>query len=178
MNIEDLGAQLLTVPPSAGAALATRLRRGVVTQVSPLLVRVGAATTAVPATALNTYVPIANDVVSVLEVDGDRLVLGATSPTNAWQTPSFLNGWTNLGSGHRPLRYRRVGDDVRIEGSITGGTLNTYVCSTLPVGYRPTTIHRFGLADGGIFQVDSTGGVAVFAASNTVASFSATWSVT
>lgn len=58
------------------------LRQGVVTQASPLLVRVGAATTAVPATALGSYVPIVGDVVSLLEQDGDRLVVGVPVATS------------------------------------------------------------------------------------------------
>jgi hypothetical protein len=52
-------------------------RQGVITQVSPLLVRVGSATTAKPCSALASYVPSVGDVVSVLVISGDRLVLGS-----------------------------------------------------------------------------------------------------
>ena len=53
------------------------MRQGVVTQASPLLVRVGAATTATPCSTLTSYAPRnAGDVVSVMVLGGDRLVLG------------------------------------------------------------------------------------------------------
>ncbi len=63
------------------------LRQGVVTQVSPLLVRLGAATTAAPARALGTYVAVIGEVVSVLVVPGDRLVLGSLTKTPTGQGP-------------------------------------------------------------------------------------------
>jgi hypothetical protein len=89
----------------------------------------------------------------------------------SWQTPSFQNGWTNLGSGNRTARYRLGrGDMVRLEGTITGGTLNAAIF-TLPASYRPTQTHRFGLADGGVLQIAATGVVTLFAGSNSIASF-------
>lgn len=54
-------------------------REGVVTQVSPLLVRVGSATTAKPCNALASYLPRLGDAVSVLVLSGDRLVLGTVT---------------------------------------------------------------------------------------------------
>lgn len=71
----DLASALLGIPQATNQNL--QLRQGVVTQVSPLLVRVGAATTAQPCNALAGYSARVGDVVSVLVVDGDRLVLGS-----------------------------------------------------------------------------------------------------
>lgn len=51
-------------------------RLGVVTQVSPLLVRVGYATTATPARKLASYTPVVTDSVIVLVSGADRVVLG------------------------------------------------------------------------------------------------------
>jgi len=53
--------------------------------------------------------------------------------------PAFVNGWTNYGSGHTRLRFRREGwDVVRIEGIIGNpGMTNGAHVFVLPVGYRP-----------------------------------------
>ena len=71
-----------------------QMRQGVVTQVSPLLVRVGAATTATPCSALTSYAPRnAGDVVSVMVLGGDRLVLGlAGAPIPPGSGPQGLAG--------------------------------------------------------------------------------------
>lgn len=89
--MDPVAAELLTTSPLPD--LNARLRRGVVTQNYPLLVRVGAATTAVPAIALGSYVPAVNDVVSLLEIDGDRLVLGTAGPTAA---NPLADRWANM----------------------------------------------------------------------------------
>lgn len=67
----DLVAVLLDTPdPGSG------LCYGIVTQASPLLVRVGAATTATACRRLATYTPTLADFVAVYVQGADRLVLG------------------------------------------------------------------------------------------------------
>lgn len=70
----DLLSSLLGDPAERPQGL--QLRRGIVTQAIPLLVRVGAATTAVACNAVSSYLPLVGDAVSVLVIDGDRLVVG------------------------------------------------------------------------------------------------------
>ena len=156
-----------------------KLRQGVVTQITPtLLVRVGAATTAVPATTFGNYNPAVNDVVSVLEQAGDRIVLGPAA-LNTWQTPgSFQNGWSNYGAGSRPVRFRREGFDlVRIEGLVAGGTLNATVFD-LPAGYRPTTNLHFASQSNitfGLVYVNAAGSVQFWGTTNVYASLNVTF---
>jgi hypothetical protein len=64
------------MPASDGPRM---LQYGVVTQASPLLVRVGAATTGVAARRLASYTPTLSDFVAVLVSGADRLVLGAVT---------------------------------------------------------------------------------------------------
>jgi hypothetical protein len=74
-DMSDLASVIIGEP--ADTERVPQLRQGVVTQSSPLLVRVGSSTTATPCNALASYTPSVGDVVSVLVLSGDRLVLGA-----------------------------------------------------------------------------------------------------
>lgn len=76
----DLADAVIAGQKSTGPQV-PELRQGVVTQVSPLLVRVGSATTAVACNALGSYRGSVGDVVSVLVTVGDRLVLGGAATT-------------------------------------------------------------------------------------------------
>lgn len=69
MTLED---ELLRREPGPG----TRLLYGIVTDDSPLTVKVGASTVGQRATALGSYNPAVGDYVAVLVQGGDRLVLG------------------------------------------------------------------------------------------------------
>lgn len=172
----ELDTAVLATATGEGAVL----RQGTVTQASPLLVRVGAATTAVPATALATYAPVVDDVVSVLEQDGDRLVLGPTGST-VWSAPgSFSNSWVDFGAGTRTTRYRRIGDRVEIEGLVKSGTLNATVF-TLPAGFRPPLNLHFASQSNitfGLIYITTAGDVQFFGSSNAYASLNCSFSVT
>ena len=50
----------------------------------------------------------------------------------------FTNSWVNYGSGYETARYRKIGNQVFIEGLVANGTAGSSVF-TLPVGYRPLT---------------------------------------
>lgn len=57
--------------------------------------------------------------------------------TEAWQTPTLLNGWASYFSTFNVGYRKNVFDRVEIVGSVKSGTVNATLF-TLPVGYRPT----------------------------------------
>lgn len=63
--------------------------------------------------------------------DGDRLALGVGA--GPWNTPTLANGWAAV--VNYPTRYRRVGDQVEVQGIVKDGTSATMW--TLPLGFRP-----------------------------------------
>lgn len=139
-------------------------REGVVTQVSPLLVRVGSAVTSKPCNALASYAPRVGDAVSVLVLSGDRLVLGTVATTaQVWTALPLVSPWAIYGGGWMPPQYRKIGDIVYLRGLLQRGTGATSNVAVLPVGYRPTVgTEIFGLlwsGTSGIARVDiDTGG--------------------
>lgn len=100
-------ASVLIGDPNDNDSRTPHLRQGVVTQASPLLVRVGAAATATACRALSSYVPANGDSVAVLVIAGDRLVLGITGQSGGAD-----------GSGRF---VRTTGDSMSGNLSFTGG---------------------------------------------------------
>lgn len=95
-----------------------------------------------------------------------------------WQTPTYVNSWTDHGSGNRTGRFRKVGDRVEIEGLVKDGTLNNTVF-TLPTGYRPPQHLHFASQANlafGVVYVTSTGLVQFWGSSNTSASINCSFS--
>jgi hypothetical protein len=93
----------------------------------------------------------------------------------AWTNVTFQNGWTNYGFTNQTVQIRMFGDLVQIRGAMGGGTLNT-PAFTLPVGYRPPASTTAILVTGsvnaeGVADIDPTGTVTIFAASNTLIRF-------
>lgn len=124
-------ADVLIGSPDDASRVPT-LRQGVVTQASPLLVRVGSATTATPARALGSSALHVGDTVSVLVVEGDRLVLGSTSGTPApgtvlWQRAEIIQFWSVMNE------IQDIGYNDQ------GGTLGFPTVST----FEATGIHMF-----------------------------------
>ena len=74
-----------------------------------------------PGTAsdLNTYIR-----------DNSAYLYGDTT----WSSVTFTNSWAATGS--YTVGYRRIGSEVALKGTVTGGANGTSVF-TLPVGYRP-----------------------------------------
>lgn len=73
-----------------------------------------------------------------------------------WRTPTFQNGWKNLGSGFSTAAYRKEGGVVRLRGVVNSGTLDggggaTATIFTLPAGFRPElrTMHAVSSANPG-----------------------------
>lgn len=127
----DLGSALAPGPSSGPA-----MRLGIVTQASPLLVRVGAAATATPAAALGSYALAVNDVVVLLEQGADRVVLGSAATSQPWIALTMSSPWVNYGAGWNAAQYRKIGDKVEIRGLIAGG-FNGSTIAVMSVGYRP-----------------------------------------
>jgi len=85
------------------------------------------------------------------------LPVPATPP--AWTPVSaFLNGWTtNSAGGLGPVRYRKVGDIVSIEGIVVPGTLQQPAFN-LPVGFRPPVDRYFSTIAGTAANTTIVGG--------------------
>jgi hypothetical protein len=79
----ELGRTLLGRADVDSIAPNAQMRYGVVTQVSPLLVQVGAATTAMPCKAVADYFPVLNDYVLVLVQGADRIVVASVLAASA-----------------------------------------------------------------------------------------------
>lgn len=157
----DLARVLLGAPDQKSVEPNAQLRYGTVTQVSPLLVKVGAASTGQPCNRVASYSPSLNDYVAVLVQGAERIVVDSLAPT-PWIAVSFTNSWTNYGTGYELARYRKIGDNVQLQGLITGGTIGLGAF-TLPVGYRPPLIVTVATSSNGAFgaMAVDTGGVAI-----------------
>lgn len=56
---------------------------------------------------------------------------------SGWKTATLQNGWTNI--SNRTMKYRRIGNVVYIQGTISGGTYTAgTTLFTLPEGFRNT----------------------------------------
>lgn len=76
------------------------------------------------------------------EVNALRTELDALKPT-AWTALPLSNGWTALDAQRTP-RYRKIGDNVYIQGCITGGIIAYGTTAfTLPAGFRPRSDTSF-----------------------------------
>ena len=108
-----------------------------------------------------------------------RTQVGATDEWCEWQpitghtidlTAYLLNGWVNYDGGFNTIRASKIGNIVKIEGLIKGGT-NTAGTSILqiPTGWRPskTKICPHWLANGNMGRLDlsSTGILSINGAS-------------
>ncbi len=95
-----------------------------------------------------------------LTIDTDGYVnlnrLGA-----AWTGLSFGSGWTDFSGSFQAGQYKRFGDMVWMRGLVKRTSGSSATIATLPSGFRPSTIVRFGVdTDTGHGAVEvSTGGV-------------------
>lgn len=138
--------------------LTPTLRRGVVATVSPLTVLVGSAATATACNALTSYSPAVGDVVSVLVLNGDRLVVGTVVP-GAWipwsptiSQPSAVTATVTNGGYSRDGRTITASADLAITGT---GTAANIVRISLPADAAHAGANRF-IGTGKIFD-SSTG---------------------
>lgn len=62
---------------------------------------------------------------------------------SGWVAATLQNGWTNYGSGYQEARYRKVGGEVYLEGTISPGTTTSGTAVfTLPTDMRPVSYLR------------------------------------
>lgn len=107
---------------------------------------------------------------------GDTITIAASAAAaeEAWHTvgsgggePAFAGAWANSGSGYQTLQYKKVGNEVRIRGVVSGAVGAMF---TLPAGYRPpaainiSMTNQFGaltyaeILTTGVVSVSSTSG--------------------
>jgi hypothetical protein len=68
----------------------------------------------------------------------------------AWNNPTFSNGWTDAGSGNQTTGYRKERGRVYLRGVVSGGTNTTgTIIFNLVAGYRPSAYE--------IFRADAVG---------------------
>jgi hypothetical protein len=94
---------------------------------------------------------------------------------SAWQSPVYENGWTDLGGGFAPLRYRITSfGSLEMAGVCGNGTAGA-VMFTLPVGYRPISSRGFAIGTGAaastapFLKIDPPGFVTAVGMINTAA---------
>jgi hypothetical protein len=80
--------------------------------------------------------------------------------------PPFEQSWVNYGSIQAPLRFRRAGLDVHLEGYIkSGNALATARVFTLPDGFRPAYSNTYPVTNGSgqaaTLDIDPAGSVFV-----------------
>ena len=81
---------------------------------------------------------------AVVESDGAQWLLIAGKQDTGWLAAS---GFTNSWAAASPIpQYRLVDNEVELTGGIYGGTTGD-PAFTLPAGYRPPAICRFGVTD-------------------------------
>ena len=165
-NVTGLADAILGNPDDT--ARVPQLRQGIVTAVSPLLVLVGAATTAQACRTLGSYAPTVGDTVSVLVISGDRLVLGsASTPTHPVVTASFGAGLaTTLAPGSGPLTLTSPGVwfvsfDVDVNPTGSGfGYLNVYpstFSNSTPIGSSLVTARHYEVASASLPRTNLPG---------------------
>lgn len=138
MSLAELGAAIMGRPDAGSIEPTASLRFGTVTQVSPLLVQVGAALSGQPCNKLGSYSPVVGDYVMVAVMGADRMVVG-----------SMTAGVHNGVSGSRPTAGNFVGD--------------TYIDSTLGQvfywdgsAWRGTKTKTFNAVSGGVGGITGT----------------------
>lgn len=123
--------------------LPVRLRKAVVDGQSPLAVRIGGSTVAVPVQATGP-IPVNGTVVWVLEsgprrvmLDANRAAVLSTAGDAGWTTCTLQNAFTHYADPWGPAQYRKDAlGYVHLRGLVQGGSAGAVVF-TLPVGYRP-----------------------------------------
>ena len=74
-----------------------------------------------------------------IDSSGDLTFSGSNTVTptdSGWITPTLNSGFTSYASPYGPIKYRKIGNIVNIQG-ITNQASGGSTVFTLPVGYRP-----------------------------------------
>jgi hypothetical protein len=93
-----------------------------------------------------------DSVSDAITADRTRLTtLETATADTGWITLTIsAGGWTVL----QPVRYRKIGSVVYIDGELVGGTVGNTVIATLPAGFRPSKRITFLLLDWGTGTTD------------------------
>jgi len=74
-----------------------------------------------------------------IDNNGDLTFTGSNTVTptdSGWITPTLNSGYTGYSSPYGPIKYRKIGNIVNIQG-ITNEAVANSIVFTLPVGFRP-----------------------------------------
>lgn len=103
------------------------------------------------ATAGAGAVCITYDTATVWVVNSAIVWVPLSTPPTPWVEVTVLTGsWVNFGNGYQITRYRKIGDQVYLEGLIAVGVLGQ-ACMTLPVGFRPVQSQQWAEVSNGLF---------------------------
>ena len=99
----------------------------------------------------------AGDAVMSFDGNGDVTFNGANTVTpvdSGWITPTLNGSYTSYGAPYGPIKYRKIGNIVNIQGIISNASVG--VVFTLPVGFRPDRQLIFypSVSGGGISRLD------------------------
>lgn len=135
--VSELARLVVNAPPTPGVKdQHLSLSRGVVTDIGSAgicTINLDGDTTPVQAEMLSSYPVADGDAVEVLVVDTRLIILGAIDQGDTgWVdvSSSLLHGWTGT------LAYRIRGNELRINGAVSGGANNTIIY-TLPSAAWP-----------------------------------------
>tara|TARA_Y100000004_G_C8669449_1_gene308633 strand:+ start:40 stop:513 length:474 start_codon:yes stop_codon:yes gene_type:complete len=107
----------------------------------------------------------------IIDSSGDLTFSGSNTVTptdSGWITPTLNSGFTSYNSPYGPIKYRKIGNIVNIQG-ITNQASGGSIVFTLPVGFRPERRVLFATQNNsslGRLDIDQDGNVR----QNTVAS--------
>jgi hypothetical protein len=115
-----------------------------------------------------------DSVSDAITADRTRLTaLETATEDSGWITLTLTaGGWTTL----YPVKYRKIGPVVYLDGEIYGGTTGATIIATLPSGFRPPQRISFFLLDAGSgstdgrLQVTNTGALQIFGGNGGTAS--------
>lgn len=74
-----------------------------------------------------------------IDSSGDLTFTGSNTVTptdSGWIAPTLNSGFTGYSSPYGPIKYRKIGNIVNIQG-ITNEAVANSIVFTLPVGFRP-----------------------------------------
>jgi len=101
-----------------------------------------------------------------IDNNGDLTFTGSNTVTptdSGWIQPTLNSGWSHYNAPYGPVKYRKIGSIVNIQGIANGATGGTTVFQ-LPAGYRPERrIIIATLNDGASVRLDITQDGQVFA---------------
>lgn len=148
-------------PAQANHPLTAIRRQGIVvdlTNVATFSIGVnigGDTTTVVPCTFLDNYFPVLNDVVYLLENQGDHIVIGSVTRNVPWTNLTYTSNWLDFGGGYDAGQFCKINGIVYLRGLIktVAAFANAQTFATLPVGCRTANTNGTVYGSG----VNSTG---------------------